>query len=152
MRKATNQDVPAIMAALLAMLPKANGRGQMAYAEPMEAELSVRHAIFQERAVIVDGYFIMFDVGSPWYTTKRYLIEDIILKIEKTDAPVDTAIQALDVLARKYGCDAIAVGDTQIGYMTPKYINHGYATLGTQLFKGVPDGIRPQDHGGAVAD
>lgn len=141
MREATNQDVPIIMAALLRLQAKANGRGQMAFADPMEAELSIRYAIHDGRTRIVDGYFIMFDIGKPWYSTQVMLIEDIILKIEETEAPVDVAIQALDIIARELGCKAIAVGDTQIGLMVPKYQAAGYTVLGTQLFKAT-DGVQ----------
>jgi hypothetical protein len=108
----------------------------MKYANIDIAIRNVRFAMAEQRAYYVDGYFIMVDEGSDWYTDKKYLIEQIILKIHPTHAPVSVAIAALDRIREEHGCVAIAAGDTQVGYMTPHYHAAGYTTLGTQLFKG----------------
>jgi hypothetical protein len=152
MRRGTRADYGPTMAALIRLQERAQGRGQMAHASVPAAAYSVELAIAEGRLRFVDGYAIMFDVGREWYSFDLYLIEQIIIKVYDTDAPVEVAIDALDIIAAEYGCKAIAAGDTQVGYMTPKYINKGYAILGTQLFKGVPDGIRPKSDGGAGSD
>lgn len=136
MRLATPSDVPAIMAALRDML-KISPAPQMKYADVMQAELGVRHAVHEERAVFVGDYFIMYDIGSPWYSTSKFLIEDIILRVHSIHGnKVADAISALDELKEKHGCIAVVVGDTQIGYMAPKYIKAGYTSMGQQLLKG----------------
>lgn len=136
MRRATQHDVPAIMEALIAMKEKSPAP-QMQKITPIGAELGLRHLIHEGQAAIVDGYLILFDVGGDWYCLpeQRYLIELLILKVYPTTAPVSVAIKALDKLAAMFGCCAIAAGDTQIGYMTPKYLAEGYTVLGTQLLK-----------------
>lgn len=132
----TNQDVPQIMAALIAMKAKSPA-GQMPLTDPMEAECSIRYAVHQGRCFRLGGFFAMFDIGSPWYTREKFLIEDIILKVWPDDktAKVEDVIDYLIELARLRGCVAVAAGDTQIGLMVPKYVNQGFVVLGTQLFK-----------------
>lgn len=139
------------MACLHKMLAKSPAR-QMRFADPIAAESSVHQAVMEGRAFISHGYFIMVDVGPAWYSQKSFLIEQIILKVEDTDDDVRLAVRHLDDIARQFGCEAIAVGDTQIGLMTPKYLAEGYTFLGTQLFKEVPHGIHSQDHGHPGAD
>jgi hypothetical protein len=136
LRRAGTQDIPLIVEGLKWMLKHSPGP-QMVTADIMEAELSVRNAIHNGFGWVIQGYFIMVSVGKTWYSGQKFLIEDIILRIEKTGIPVTAAVQALDDLADFYGCDNIAVGDTQVGYMTSFYQAHGYVTLGTQLFKEV---------------
>lgn len=135
MRRADLGDLPHIMSKLKWML-EVNPHGQMKYADVDIAEHYVRTSIETGFCYYVAGYFIMVDVGSDWYTSQKYLIEQLILKIHPTTEPVSVAIRALDTIKVEKGCVAIAAGDTQVGYMTPHYIAAGYTTLGTQLFKG----------------
>lgn len=154
MRLATPQDVPAIMKACLAMLAYSPAF-QMKFAEPVEAELGIRDAIHNERAFFFGGYFVMVDHGSDWYTSKRYLIEQLILKVAPDDKSwhVDEIVnQGLDNLATRFKCHAVAAGDTQIGRMTPLYHAAGYVTLGTQLMKESTYGIRSKSNGGPGPD
>lgn len=132
----TNQDVPQIMAALIALKAKSPA-GQMPLTDPMEAECSIRYAIHQGRCYRLGGYFVMYDVGNPWYTREKFLIEDIIIKVWPDDksVKVEQVIESLSDLARALGCVAVAAGDTQIGFMLPKYVDQGFVVLGTQLFK-----------------
>jgi hypothetical protein len=109
---------------------------QMRYASLSKAmQYILGQATYEGRAWIADGYLVLYDIGSDWYTDKVYLIEQLILKVYKTDEPVTTAIAFLEQRARLHGCVMVAAGDTQVGYMTPKYQAAGYSVLGTQLYK-----------------
>ena len=132
--KATQEDVPRIMWALLCLLNKSPAP-QMKYADYDVAEASIRRAVDEGRAWLIHGYFIMVDVGSDWYTAGKYLIEQIILRVDREPHPVNVAVHALDYLKAHFDCVAIVVGDTQIGHMTPIYEAEGYKFLGTQLIK-----------------
>lgn len=151
MRFATTEDIPLIEETLLAMLAKSPAR-QMKFADQGAAFAYIRQAVNVGNAYIEDGYFILVDAGRPWYSYKEYLIEELILKIRPTTQPVTVAIKALSEIARSRGFEVVAAGDTQVGYMTPHYIAEGFTTIGTQLLKEIDNGIRPQDHRGAVAD
>ncbi len=152
MRVAERMDHWHIMDALLRLKAKANGRGQMKFTVPHVAAEYLFRQIDANRVVIHEGYAIMYDVGTPWYTDRPFLIEDIIIKVYPTTSPVSVAIDCLEAIARSLNLTAVVAGDTQIGYMTPHYLAAGYTTLGTQLFKELPDGIRSQDHGRSGAD
>lgn len=144
MRAATNHDMAAIVAAMKKMV-QVSRSPQMKHVDLMEAELYVRHAIHQNgmveevtqscRAVINDGFLILYDVGPPWYSSKCYLIEDLILRIGDSVDGVDGAIKCLDTLKEFHGCVLIAAGDTQGGRMLNSYFNNGYGILGHQLIK-----------------
>lgn len=134
MRKAQPLDMVPVFDKLLALLDKSPAP-QMQYADAGAAWVSLENAIAEGRAYIAHGYFVMVEVGRDWYTYKTYLIEQIILKVYDTHLPVSEAIACLDAIAREHGCEAIAVGDTQVGYMTPLYQAAGYKTIGTQLMK-----------------
>lgn len=139
MKHATNQDVARIMVALHALWAKSNAT-HMGMVDPMAAELSVRHAVHQGRGWLIGPYFVMVDHGQDWYSSKKFLMEQIIIRIEADDPQhrwiVEDVIERLPELRDAYGCDAIVVGDSQIGMMVPKYLAAGYTKVGVQLMKG----------------
>lgn len=134
MRLADHVDILHALAALVNMKEK-NPSKQMQWAEPAAAleymELCKEHGY----AVVEQGYFILFSPVRPWYSRKLFLVEDLILKIEATTAPVQVAIDALEILRVQYDCVAIISGDTQVGYMAERYMANGYQMLGVQLIK-----------------
>jgi hypothetical protein len=148
MRKATQADLNHMMDELLA-LKEYSPAPQVQYAEPEVARAYLAAAIERGEVWFTGGYAAVVQVGSDWYSSKRYLIELIILKVYPWQGGrVEDAIKLLDDIADLYSCVAIAVGDTQVGYMTPKYIAAGYTTLGTQLIKEIRRGeSSPTDRG-----
>lgn len=137
MRRAELADLPAIRAGLAALLEKSPAR-QMKFASLDKAMASITTALAESRAWIMGGYFILVDVGSDWYTSAEFLIEQLILKIDPSDKSCTVqyvATEGLSAIAAHFGVQAIIVGDTQIGYMTPIYHAAGFTTLGTQLMK-----------------
>lgn len=138
MRPPLPEDWPAIEARLRRMLVR-NPNNQMKLVDE-------DHALSMARlmpSVVNDGYFILYDVGSPWYTRKRVLIEELILRIGPTEAGARGAVRCLETLAREQGCLAIASGDTQVGAMVPHYLAEGFIPLGTQMFKELSNGEGP---------
>lgn len=146
-RPATFHDLPHIMSALIKMLSYSQAP-QMKFADPHAAERSVLIAINEGRAFFTGAYFIMVDVGSDWYSDKKYLIEQLILRVYPPDGTmVYEAVDVLAELTERFSCVAVAAGDTQMGMMTPLYEARGYRRLGTQLFKETAHGVRPKDDG-----
>lgn len=134
-RLATNQDLPAIEAALADLLAKSPAP-QMVHADLMEAILSVRHAIHESRAVIVGDFLFMFQVGQIWYSRRQFLIEDIVLRLSRAEGTtIPEVIGVIEELGRKLGAIPI-VGDAQIGRMQRYYEEAGYVPVGVQLMKG----------------
>lgn len=138
MRRADLFDLPVIKDALLAMLAKSPAP-QMKYGDiDIALNYLIYDAIPDGHAWVADGYLILVSKGRPWYSAEEFLIEDLILKIGESERGVAAAIEALEVLAERFGVPLLAVGDTQIGYMTPKYEAAGFKVLGTQLYKEYP--------------
>lgn len=134
MRAATREDLPVIMAALFRMRAK-NPNNQMKWAQPEVAERYLTWAISQGLVVIIDGYMILYSVVKPWFSDAEFLVEDLILKIGPTTIPVEAVIDALEDLKQINNCVCTIVGDTQVGYMGPKYLARGFRLLGAQLIK-----------------
>lgn len=134
MRLATNEDTAQALVALIRMKEK-NPSKQMQWAEPDAAAHYLALCQQHGYAVVEQGYFILFSPVRPWYSHKLFLVEDLILKIEATTAPVQVAIDALEVLRVQFDCVAIISGDTQVGYMAERYMANGYQMLGVQLIK-----------------
>lgn len=142
LRRGTLADHAVIMHALLKLLEKSPAP-QMKYADESTARAYLYDAIRDGRLWFVGGYMILVDVGSDWYSNRKYLIEQMILKVypNHPDTTVHDAIAALDTLQEHYGCVMTVVGDTQIGMMTPHYIEAGYTPIGTQLIKEHINGV-----------
>lgn len=143
MRLAQGQDVHNIMNVVWGVFNRSPAP-QMKVMTPIDTELTIRTGIHEKRAFIVEGVFILVDVGIMPFSSKRVLFEQLVLKLQP-DGNVKAAVAALDDIARSFSCSHIAVGDTQIGKMVPYYESAGYAPLGVQLFKEVTHGMAPQD-------
>jgi hypothetical protein len=111
---------------------------QMALCEPDVAYRHLKQAVREGRLYLFGDYAILVDIGSPWHTTRRVLIEEIILRFRSVNKnSVESAIEQLSIIAKVRGCAAVAAGDTQIGLMSPRYIAAGFQPLGTQFYKGI---------------
>lgn len=122
---------------------------KMALVEPAKAFIGLTEFLEQGRAVEVGDYLILYDYGPTWYSSKLHFIEELTLRFQKVYRnPVEDAVAAIEVLARNIGARAIAVGDTQVGLMTPYYLAAGYSMLGTQLFKEIKYGVSSENHRG----
>jgi hypothetical protein len=120
---------------LLAMSPAP----QMRLCEPDVARQNLSRASDERRLFVYGDFGILVDVGSPWHTSKRVLIEEIIVRFRRDYGnKVEGAIAQLDIIAKAFGCVAVAAGDTQIGLMSPRYLAAGFTTLGTQFYKETP--------------
>jgi hypothetical protein len=109
---------------------------QMRLVENHTAWLHLCEAKSASLLYVYGDFGILVDVGSPWYTSKRVLIEEIIVRFRKDYGnTVESAIAQLDVIARIHGCVAVAAGDTQIGLMSDRYLAAGFQALGTQFYK-----------------
>lgn len=134
MRTATEADVDAAMRSLIRMREKNPGK-QMQYTDVDTARDYITNQMHNRRAVVVDDYFILFDIGSPWYSNESFLIEELVIRTGTGRSPPSVAVAALDELREMYGCKAVIAGDTQIGAMVPHYKAAGYVELGVQLMK-----------------
>jgi len=133
MRRVEDFDLGPIEGALAALLTKSPAP-QMRMACLRTAMNYVQGA----RARISGAYLIMFDVGRTWYSPDPLLMEELVLKVYPDDRSrtlEQIVSEDLPGLAKLHGCRAVVVGDTQIGYMRPRYEAAGYVPTGTELIK-----------------
>lgn len=95
---------------------------------------NISDACAHQRAIIHNGFFIMFDVGSDWFSPKLRLYEKLVLKLDLS-AKARNVPAYLEVLAELLGCEAVVAGDALAGKMTPFYERAGWEHLGTTLTK-----------------
>ena len=135
---ASKEDLDHIINTLWDLLDKSPAT-QMKLCEPEVAIPALHQAIKEDRLLIYGDFAILVDVGSPWHTSKRILIEEIIIRFRRVYGnTVESAIAQLEVIAKQRGCVAVAAGDTQIGLMSDRYIAAGFQALGSQFYKEIP--------------
>ena len=135
MRPVIESDFPIIRTNLLKIQEK-NPARQMVQATIEPAMAYVEQAVKENRCYIVDDtFFVMFDVGSLWFSNEKFLLEQLVMRISPNNFHVGNAVQALTELAKFHGATRIVSGDTQLGLMTKHYLADGYEPLGTQLIK-----------------
>lgn len=138
LRQATVGEVPGLVDIALRMV-EYSPAPQMRNVEPPLVRSYMHLAQLTGRLYVYGDFAILVDVGSDWYTSKRYLIEQLIWRVSRDHGnTVDSAIEKLDFIARLHGCVAVAAGDTQVGYMAPRYLAAGFQPLGTQYYKEIP--------------
>lgn len=134
MQTPTDEDMTAIQVAFQWMLDNSPGP-QMKFADMDTAMEYIEDARRDGLALMWEGYLILYHCGSPWYSRKRYFIEELLLRVHRTPATVRDAVAAMERLARVTGCVFMAVGDTQVGHMAKIYTAEGFTPIGTQFVK-----------------
>jgi len=59
--------------------------------------------------VLDDSYLLIYNVGSPWYSTSSVLVEEMVLRLQP-GSHFSVVTDYLDDLAEHYDCDLILVG------------------------------------------
>lgn len=91
-------------------------------------------------AYVVEGYLVVVDVVTPWYTRDKVLQEGLVLRI-RDGGTVDDVVKALDDIAKLHGCVLITTGDTTgAGIMSRAYSRAGYKAQPPTFFKRTPNG------------
>jgi hypothetical protein len=154
MRAAINSDVPLIMKRLLELQGYSTAP-HVQFADAMAAELHLRDVIHENghstevtdncRAVIVDGFFIMFQVAPMWCTTVNFLMEEMVIRLDGNES-ASRVPYVLKQLQERFNCVAFFGGDSQGDYMGKHYRAAGCVHSGT-LYIGGHNGNGPQVDG-----
>lgn len=134
MRTPNEEDLEAVRRAYQWMLDNSPGP-QMRFSDIDTVMEYIATASQEGRAFVWEGYLLLFHIGSPWYSKKLYLIEELVIRIHKTDKTSTQAVGMLEGIARAGGCVLMAAGDTQVGHMAKIYTAEGFAPIGTQFVK-----------------
>lgn len=89
-------------------------------------------------AWIADGYLIIATVAKPWYNNDQLLVEQLVLKINRTGVISSVPI-ALEQLAKEFGCNKIVVSDSSLyGTYRQACEDAGFLPFSPTLYKVLP--------------
>jgi len=84
-----------------------------------------------DAVILDDTYLVCYQVGSPWYSTKVFLTEQLVLKIG-TGSNFSSVCDLLDDMQEFFGTDEIVVGgglSSRPDLLAAKYEENGYSKL-----------------------
>lgn len=88
--------------------------------------------------IINETYLVIYDVGELWWSDKKVLAENMILRIYNGQAKFSDIMKTLDVLAEINNCGYIDVGtalNKDMDRLNQKFIEHGYEPVQYNLIK-----------------
>lgn len=135
MRKLGYQDDAAVHAALLRLQ-----KFSEAYEWAIGIDFNVgEEAIWAARhgAYVVDGYLVMTEVITPWYSTQKVLQEWLVLKLYE-DGDINSVPAALQELAHLLDCRVVITADSSpVSIVAAAYEKAGYSSLTHSFYKKV---------------
>jgi hypothetical protein len=107
----------------------------MRHFSPDKAKASLMEAARRNRAYMVDGYLVVFDLMSPWHSDITILIEEFVLRVYPTSQPPSVIPEFLEAARALHNAAYIVSGDGQVGAMSKHYLAAGYRKIGEQYMK-----------------
>lgn len=104
-RKPNHTDWVFVRQALCKELNRSSGKLSSKIAD---VDVAMRN-LHSFRSKIVSGYFVLFDIGTPWYSDKPLLSELLIVRVQPGGSLKDVA-RYLQREAKKLGVVAVAIG------------------------------------------
>jgi hypothetical protein len=107
----------------------------MRHFSPERAKASLMQGARNNRAYMVDGYLVVFDLMSPWHSEVTLLIEEFVLRVYPTSHSPSVVPEFLDAMRVMHNAAYIVSGDGQVGAMSKHYLAAGYRKIGEQYMK-----------------
>lgn len=140
-RKAERTDLGCIYDALRGLEQYAK---QYSWTNEVDFEKSystIEAEVLAGKAYIVEGYLVMTDVLTPWYSNDKILQEWLVLKLYKVGS-VESVPKALLAIARELGCKSVISADSSpVNIVGKAYENAGWLPLTRSFTKGIESGI-----------
>jgi len=141
-RHAKAADLPAITKALQAMEARAAKYPFVVTTSLRKAIASVEAAVFSHHAYVIDGYLVLIDIVTPWYSDDAILQEWYVMKLYPGGS-VDSIPPALLEIARDLGCGIVMTADSSpVQIVAAAYEQAGFHKLTQSYCLKVPNGIR----------
>lgn len=74
-----------------------------------DLDVAMHNLMTEGRQVMVEGYFVYYDIGTPWYSNKPILSELLIVRVRPGGTLRDVA-RFLEVIAALYDLTHICIG------------------------------------------
>jgi len=102
-----------------------------------KAYLAIDLEIRAGKAYIVEGYLVMTEVVTPWYSTDKVLQEWLVLKLYK-QGTVESVPEALLIIAKELGCKSVISADSSpVNIVGRAYEKAGWLPLTKSFTKGI---------------
>lgn len=96
---------------------------------------NIHDAIKQGQGYVIDGYLVMLDEVSPWYSKSPILTEWLVLKLYPGGS-VDSIPEALLAIAKERGISMVMTADSSpVNIVAEAYQRAGFSKLTTSFFK-----------------
>ena len=106
-----------------------------------KAYSTIEAEVYAGKAYIVEGYLVMTDVLTPWYSNDKVLQEWLVLKLYKVGS-VDSIPEALLAIAKELGCKSVISADSSpVNIVGKAYEKAGWLPLTRSFTKGIESGI-----------
>ena len=93
------------------------------------------------KAYVVEGYLVMTEVVTPWYSTKSLLQEWLVLKLYKGGS-LKALPEALVAIAGRLGCVGVITADSSpVNIVGKAYEESGFTPLTRSFFRKVGHGV-----------
>lgn len=133
MRLAQREDLPALEAALRKLVDKSPAL-HMQFADWHVGWTYVQMQVNAGNVLIVGDFAVFVSITPLWFTSKRFVIEDLVLRISReSGTALDEIPAALKLLAKFENCVGVVSGDTQVGRMDQVYNDASFSLLGRQF-------------------
>lgn len=85
---------------------------------------------------IVNGYLVLFEVITPWYTDDKLLQEWLVIKVYNDHGGVSAVPQFLECKAAELGCTGVITADSSpVSIVAKAYLDAGFSKLTTSFYK-----------------
>lgn len=91
-----------------------------------------------DHAYIVGNYLVVYEIGQPWYSSKTFLHEMLVLNLSPTRADFSVVPEFLEQRGREAGVSAVIVGTALARHdkaLASLYSRHGFNTEALTLTK-----------------
>lgn len=138
MRLADERDTSAIRQALLDLQEYAKAYDFAVGVNFTLATSNLADAVADGRGYVIDGYLVLVDKVTPWYSTQSVLQEWLVLKLY-SGGTTSSIPPALKQIAKSLGCVCVISGDSSpVHIMAKTYRDAGWPTLTQSFYKRVP--------------
>ncbi len=109
-RKLDLSDYSLVEARLKHLIDELETKGNKSMHQGLSLQEALEGVFSSDHAYIVGSYLVLYDIGSPWYSPKTYLVEQLVLNLSPTRADFSVVAKFLEQAGREAGVDAVVVG------------------------------------------
>jgi len=103
----------------------------------IDPAVALRNVFEAEHAYIVDGYLVVYDISSMWWSDTPIIAEQLIFALEP-ESGLDAVVEFLEAKGREAGCKFLCVGTALAKSdraLASLYVKNGLSQIAVNLAK-----------------